>query len=96
MSTNCGIIFIHDIPIFIHAQWKKSHKEGGRERRSIYQKKCDCPWLIRVRRLEGPVTLKGDRAVVFEPGMHVLQYPVEDHNPEIKASLFLMGTLPPN
>jgi hypothetical protein len=65
-------------------------KEGS-AKGEVYTKKCECPWSIRVRRLEGPVTSKGDRAIVFEPGMHVIQYPEEDHNHEMKARLFLLG-----
>ena len=65
-------------------------KEGS-AKGEVYTKKCECPWSIRVRRLEGPVTSKGDRAIVFEPGMHVIQYPEEDHNHEMKARLCLLG-----
>jgi hypothetical protein len=65
-------------------------KEGS-AKGEVYTKKCECPWSIRVRRLEDPVTSKGDRAIVFEPGMHVIQYPEEDHNHEMKARLFLLG-----
>lgn len=54
----------------------------------IHTKKRNCPWSIKVRRIEKAVLYEG---VIIQPGMHVVKYPDFDHNHDLKVRLFLDG-----
>jgi hypothetical protein len=52
----------------------------------VHTKKSECRWSIRVRRIETPEIFDGE---LIEAGMHILKYPDEDHNHELKVRLFV-------